>query len=455
VGIPKFCCGAAVLGQNNTPGNLQPGPTGLFPTLKGDPVDVSTGIFMLSATDLVIPGRTPLAITRSYRSGDTNAGVFGLGTMMGYEEFLQTTSATVLTYVYHGDTRTTFVKQVDGSYTNGTVPAFRGARITVDGVGNRTLRYKDGRTVSFTGEIYPTTVGLQTAVSDANGNALTVERPAWYDFSTVSVRDATARGVTLTRDISGARVLTITDPLGRVVTYQYDASARLASVTNPAGGVTQYTYDSQHRMTTITDARGITYLTNTYDTNYRVCRQTQADSGVFTMYYVTTDIATTSASLQLLNEAAAGGPISQTACSGTGSMNPVVATVLVDPRGKPTTYRFNGSGALTSVTDALGQTTTYDLDPSTNLLLSVTDPLNRVTSYTYDANGNVLTVTDPANNVRTMTYEATFSRVTSARDPLNNVTSFGYDSHGNLTSVNDPLNHQTTIAYNTYGQPTP
>jgi len=260
--------------------------------------------------------------------------------------------------------------------------------------------------------------------------------------------------VTLTRDVTGARVLTITDPLGRVVTYQYDASARLASVTNPAGGVTQYAYDSQHRMTTITDARGITYLTNTYDTNARVCRQTQADGGVYTMYYVTTDIATTPASIQLLNEAAAGGPISQTACSGTGSMNPVVATVLVDPRGKPTTYRFNGSGALTSVTDSLGQTTTYNRDANTNLLLSVTDPLSRVTSYTYDANGNVLTVTDPANNVRTMTYESTFSKVTSLRDPLNNVTSFGYDSHGNLTTVTDPLNHQTTIAYNAYGQPT-
>jgi RHS repeat-associated protein len=408
---------------------------------------------MLSATDLVIAGRTPLAITRSYRSGDTNAGVFGLGTMMGYEEFLQTTSATVLTYVSHGDTRTTFVKQADGSYTNATVPAFRGARITVDGVGNRTLRYKDGRTVSFTGEIYPTTVGLQVAVTDANGNALTVGRPAWFDFSTLSLTDATGRAVTLTRDISGARVLTITDPIGRVVTYQYDASARLASVTNPAGGVTQYAYDAQHRMTTITDARGITYLTNVYDTNWRVCRQTQADGGVFTMYYVTTDIATTPASLQLLNEAAAGGPISQTACSGTGSMNPVVATVLVDPRGKPTTYRFNGSGALTSVTDAQGQTTTYERDATTNLLQSVTDPLNRVTSYTYDGNGNVLTITDPGGNVRTMTYEPTFSRVTSITDPLNNVTGFTYDSHGNLTSVIDPLSHQGTVAYNTYGQP--
>src|SRR5204863_4635838 len=34
---------------------------------------------------------------RTYRSGDTNIGPFGPGTMMGYEEFLQQTSSTVLT----------------------------------------------------------------------------------------------------------------------------------------------------------------------------------------------------------------------------------------------------------------------------------------------------------------------------------------------------------------------
>ncbi len=374
--------------------------------------------------------------------------------MMGYEEFLLTTSATVLTYVYHGDTRADFVKQPDGSYTNATVPAFLGARITDNANGTRTLRYKDGRTATYTINFGMFPVGLPLAFADANGNQLTLTRPSWLEFVTTAITDATGRGVTFTR-VYGAnnRVETVTDPLGRTVAYQYDASGRLASVTNPAGGVTQYTYDSLHRMTAITDARGITYLTNTYDTNYRVCQQTQADGGVYTMYYVTTDIATTPESVQLLNEAAAGGPISQTPCSGTGSTNPVVATVLVDPRGKPTTYRFNGSAALTSVTDALGQTTTYERDATSNLLLSVTDPLNRVTSFTYDANGNVLTVTDPATNVRTLTYESTFSKPTSVRDPLNNVTAFGYDSHGNLTSVTDPLNNVTTAAYNAYGQP--
>ena len=68
----------------------------------------------------------------------------------------------------------------------------------------------------------------------------------------------------------------------------------------------------------------------------------------------------------------------------------MVATVLVDPRGYPTTYQFSESSDLTSVTDALGHTTTYTREASTNLVTSVTDPLNRTTAFTYDANGNVL-----------------------------------------------------------------
>ena len=47
----------------------------------------------------------------------------------------------------------------------------------------------------------------------------------------------------------------------------------------PRGGVTEYTYDIAHRMLTIKDPRSIVYLTNEYDVNGRVSKQTQADGG--------------------------------------------------------------------------------------------------------------------------------------------------------------------------------
>jgi hypothetical protein len=41
------------------------------------------GIFMSSKTDVALPGVLTLAVTRTYRSGDTFPGPFGLGTTVG------------------------------------------------------------------------------------------------------------------------------------------------------------------------------------------------------------------------------------------------------------------------------------------------------------------------------------------------------------------------------------
>jgi RHS repeat-associated protein len=452
VGIPKFCCGSTAFGswQRDDKSPSATAEPGKVISGGSDPVDLSTGIFMLNATDLVIPGRIPLAIKRSYRSGDPDMGPFGTGTIFSdYQEALQLTSETIFTYVYANGTRSQFVQQPNGTYTNTTVPAFRGVTITSNADSTRTLRFRDGRTITFTTLFQGT--GAPTSIRDANGNTITIARDNLTN--PVTITDGAGRALTITWGGADAPIARVTDPLGRTVSYAYDVAGNLISVTNPAGGVTQYTYDSRHRMTAIRDARGITFLTNTYDVNSRVCQQTQVDGGVFTMYYVTADIATSPASVQLLNEAASGGPISQAPCGSDASSGRVVATVQVDPRGNTTTYRFSSAGDLTSVTDALGHTTTYTRDPATNFVTSVTDALSRTTALTYDAAGNVLTVTDPANQVRTFTYETTFNKVTSVKDPLNHTTSFTYDTKGNLTRVTDALNNQTTIAYDSGGRP--
>ena len=40
----------------------------------GEPVDLVTGRFVVTKTDLILPGRIPVKIERGYRSGATNAG---------------------------------------------------------------------------------------------------------------------------------------------------------------------------------------------------------------------------------------------------------------------------------------------------------------------------------------------------------------------------------------------
>jgi RHS repeat-associated protein len=312
------------------------------------------------------------------------------------------------------------------------------------------MRHKDGSTIVFT-------QGLQTSRSDRFGNTVTIGRAANSAVSTITGPSGRSLSLSWVGTLPRLRVSQVTDSTGRTVHYDYDASERLVAVTDPAGGVTHYSYDSQHRMTTITDARGIVFLTNTYDVNSRVCRQQQADGGVFTLYYVTADIASSPDSTLLLQQAESGGPITQAPCTGPASSSAVVAAVIVDPRGHPTTHRLNASGLVTKITDAMGHATTYERDPSTNLLLSTTDPLGRKTAYTYDAAGNMMSVTRLAGTAgavtTSFTYDPTFNQMTSLTDPLGHATTFVYDAQGSVRRITNALGQAITVTPDSTGQP--
>src|SRR5262249_11328285 len=156
-------------------------------------------------------------------------------------------------------------------------------------------------------------------------------------------------------------------------------------------------YDTSNRMTTIKDAKGIVYLTNVYDTNGRVTKQTQADNSTYQFAYT------------------------------LDSNSKVTQTNVTDPRGNGRQVTFNSSGYKLTDTYALGkpeqQTIAYERQTGTNRVLSMTDPLGRKTAYTYDALGNVTSVTrlvgTPEAVTTNFTYEPTYDQVTSITDPLN------------------------------------
>jgi hypothetical protein len=58
------------------------------PAKGGDPVGLSTGLFVLEKTDLAIPDVLPIVLKRTYRPGDTWSRAFGLGTSHPYDMFL-------------------------------------------------------------------------------------------------------------------------------------------------------------------------------------------------------------------------------------------------------------------------------------------------------------------------------------------------------------------------------
>ena len=58
----------------------------------GDSVDLSTGIFVHRKTDLYLDAAIPIALTRTYRSGDMGVRPFGIGSSHPYQIFLSATA---------------------------------------------------------------------------------------------------------------------------------------------------------------------------------------------------------------------------------------------------------------------------------------------------------------------------------------------------------------------------
>jgi RHS repeat-associated protein len=122
-----------------------------------------------------------------------------------------------------------------------------------------------------------------------------------------------------------------------------------------------------------------------------------------------------------------------------------------------TQINFNSTGLQTSVTDRIGNTTTFSYNGS-NQLTTVTDMNNLVTTLAYNGSGLVSTITDPANRVTTLAYNGS-NQLTSITDPDGGVWRYGYDSANRLTTLTDPRSANTsadttTLSYNFAGRAT-
>ncbi len=431
------------------PGNAPPtGPKPGNPT-DGEPVDLQTGLFIYTKTDLVLSDVIPLVLTRTYRQDDAVSRAFGIGASMQYDMFLVGDSNVFPEgYTYQdlvladgGRVHFTRISPCDASgycdYTNAVYAAtslpgeWYGATLAYQSNDTWALTKKDGTFYLFPDSDGSGNPRLAAVIGmhDRYGNALTFARDGIGNL--LKLTSPNGRWIQFTYD-GVNRVTQAQDNMGRIVNYAYDSAGRLHTATDANGGVTAYTYDGNDDMLTITDPRNITYLTNSYDVNDRVSQQIQGDGGNFYFTY---------------------------ALDGNGN---VTQTTVTDPRQYIRQVAFNSDGWMVSDTRAVGrpeqQTVTYNRQQSSGLILSATDALNRQTAYTYDSMGNTTGVTRLAgtqNAVTTnFTYEPTYNQLTSIVDPLGHTTSLTRDSHSNAIAITDPLGNSYTIAYNSAGQAT-
>ena len=415
---------------------------GLF---DGDPVNLDTGLFVLEKRDLFVSDTVPINLTRTYRPNDTVSKAFGIGSTHPYDMFL-VGDRFPYTYVdlilpdggrVHYDRISPGTGWGDAVYETTTRPgAFYKSRVNWNG-GGWDLKLKDGTVFAFPDGFTanrPMQAGV-LRIQDRFGNALTMTRDS--NGNLTKINSPNNRWIEFTYD-SSYRATQAKDNIGRTVIYQYDTSGRLWKVTDPKNGVTEYTYDSAHRMLTVKDARGIVYLTNEYDANGRVSKQTLADDTPL----VTTDNPT----YLFAYTVDSGGRIIQ--------------TDVTDPRGNVRRVTFNTAGHPLTDTSALGtpdqQQVSLERQTGTNLITAIVDPLGRRSEYIYDSMGNLTSATSMVGTTAAATVSATydpiFNQLTSFSDELNHPTTFEYDSKGNLTSITDALDHETKIGYDSLGQ---
>ncbi|MFL6386552.1 MAG: kelch repeat-containing protein [Terriglobales bacterium] len=438
----------------SNPGNGPPdGPRHGNHNKDGEPVDLGTGLFVYEKTDLVLPDLIPLVLSRTYRQNDPISRSFGVGTGMPYDMFMVGDNNTFpegYTFqdlILADGSRIHFPRTSPCTGANGycdfgnavyehtsSESDFYGAVIRFQGCspsGSWTLTKKDGTVYCFP-DSDASNNGRSAApngMHDRYGNSLTFTRDGNHNLTQIT--SPNGRWIQFTYD-SGNRITQAQDNIGRTVTYSYDVGGRLIRVVDANGGVWNYTYDAFNQMTSIQDARGIVYLTNQYDQNGRVIKQTQGDNSNFLFSY-TTDPT-------------------------TGN---IIQTDVTEPLGSVKRSTFNANGYTSSVIFALGQpeqeTITYSRDPNTNLIASLTDGLSHHASFTYDSFGNLTSVTrmagTPDATTISFTFESNFNQLASITDPLNHITTFSHDANGSLTTVTDPLGHQTNIAYAANGLP--
>jgi YD repeat-containing protein len=209
-----------------------PGPDGGNGSRDGDPVELGTAQFVLEKTDLALQDVIPLALTRTYRSGDSASRPFGIGATHPYAIFLWFANPyQEADLILPDGKRIHYVRTSPGTgYADAvfdhtaTPGAFHTSAITWNGAG-WDLTTPDG-TVYVFGDAEP----LQ-AIRDRFGNTVQLTWDGANDRVT-KVTSPTGRFIEFTYD-GFDRITQAKDNIGRTVGYEYDASGRLWTALSP------------------------------------------------------------------------------------------------------------------------------------------------------------------------------------------------------------------------------
>jgi RHS repeat-associated protein len=204
-------------------------------------------------------------------------------------------------------------------------------------------------------------------------------------------------------------VTSITDPTGRVTTFEVNAMGLVSGITDPAQKKTTIEYAGSDPIK-VTDPLGRTTLT-AFDAVGRPIRTVDPRGAITDTTYTVTDLVRS----------------------------------VTDPLGRTTEFDYNPNGYLETVTDPRDSVTTFAYD-NMDRVTTVTDPLGAAETMAYDANGNLTRHTSRRGIITEHDYDE-LDRRTTSRFGTESTVSYGYDAANRLRRTEDSQVGVSTLDY--------
>ncbi len=287
---------------------------------------------------------------------------------------------------------------------------------------------------------------------------------------------------TYTLDATG-RIVSRTDPEGRIINYEYDGNNRLSLVSAESGSpYIQLVYNAEGQLSGAQDStgRGVTF---TYDGSGNLATAIDVLNQTWTFNYDgshhLTDVIDPDQLTKVHTDYYTSGTWAGRAWrqyDGEGNLtaeltyNSNGTTIITDALGNDITDSYNSAGVLGQQTAAEGGITekSFDVnfrptaiaDASGNVtgmvwsedgadLLQVRDAQGGVVDLTYSNNHQVTSIIDARDYLTTFSYDGNY--LIGTTDAFDHDTTYTYTPEGYLDSVTDPLLHTTSYTNNSLG----
>lgn len=320
--------------------------------------------------------------------------------------------------------------------------------------------------------------GDLTSVQDPRGNTTTftvdvlrrvteVMAPAPFNFLTKFTFDDNSNQIKVERQTDDAtypwqttqatyradgKLLTTTDPKGRISSIQYDSVHRVWKTTDPLNRIVTRSYDDANRLATVTDPAGIVVQTNTYTDNGLVASMKDARNftTVWTFDGFDRPDKTTYPDAtyeQVTSYDANSNPLT------LRTRSAATVTLTYDERNRVKTKTPSGQPTVTTVYDIAGRVTTVSTpvvagDPSSGTFTNYYDTAGRFYREQYPDGLSVTHQLDAGGNVTRTTYPDGYF-IDRVFDQLNRLTDIKLNGAGSsaVQFQYDSLSRRTKLTF--------